>query len=148
MSSNYYADRERVKEEDLRNSNLRREKMKQAHMRRQALERRARQEREKLLSLHLIISSDELFKAISDIDHKTTSTSKKKQEKISLLKSQINIWKKVLKRKITIPFTHSRSQRPVDVIVQELADYIDTSELPSIVTSIASEPTSLIGKHV
>jgi hypothetical protein len=87
-------------------------------------------------------------KAVSDRDHKTTSTSKKKQEKISLLKNQINIWKKVLKRKITIPFTHSRSKRPVDVIVQELAAYIDTSELPSIVTSIAREPTSLIGKHV
>ena len=136
------------KEEDLRNSNQRRDKMKQAHMRRQALERRARQEREKLLSLHLITSSDELFKAVSDIDHMTTSTSKKKQEKLSLLRSQINIWKKVLKRKIIIPFTHSRSQRPVDVIVQELADYIDTSDLPLIVASTASEPTSLIGKRV
>jgi len=69
--------------------------MKQAHMRRQALERRARQE--KLLSLHLITSSSELFKAVSDIDHMMTSTSKKKHEKLSLLRSQINIWKKVLK---------------------------------------------------
>jgi len=91
---------------------------------------RARQERERLLSLHLITSSDELFKAVSDIDHMMTSTSKKKHEKLSLLRSQINIWKKVLKRKIIIPFTYSRSQRPVDVIVQELADYIDTSDLP------------------
>ena len=136
------------KEEDLRNSNQRREKMKQAHTRRQALERRAQQEREKLLSLHLITTSNELFKAVSDIDHMTTSTSKKKQEKLSLLRSQINIWKKVLKKKIAIPFTHSRSQRPVDVIVQELADYIDASNLPPIVTFIVSEPTSLIGKPV
>ena len=54
----------------------------------------------------------------------------------------------MLKRKIAIPFTHSRSQRPVDVIVQELAEYIDASDLPPIVTSLESEPTSLIGKHV
>ena len=136
------------KEEDLRNSNRRREKLKQAHIRRQALERRAQQEREKLLSLHLITTSDELFKAVSDIDQLTTSTSKKKQEKLLLLRNQINIWKKVLKRKIAIPFTHSRSQRPVDVIVQELAEYIDANDLPPIVTSLVSEPTSLIGKQV
>ena len=42
---------------------------------------RARQEREKLLSLHLITSSNEFFKAVSDIDHMTTSTSKKKHVK-------------------------------------------------------------------
>jgi len=34
------------------------------------------------------------------------------------------------------------------VIVQELADYIDTSDLPLIVASTANEPTSLIGKRV
>ena len=107
-------------EEDLRNSNHKREKLKQAYIRRQAFERRAQQEREKLLSLHLITTSDELFKAVSDIDQLITSTSKKKQEKLLLLRNQINIWKKVLKRKIAIPFTCSRSQRPVDVIVQEL----------------------------
>ena len=133
------------KQEDLKNSNQRREKMKQAHVRRQALKKRAQQEREKLLSLHLITSSNELLKAVSDIEHKTISTAKKKQEKLSLLRSQINIWKKVLNRKIT---THSRSQRPVDVIVQELSDYIDASDLPPIVTSISREPTSLIGKRV
>ena len=49
---------------------------------------------------------------------------------------------------VAIPFTRSRSQRPVDVIVQELAKYIDECDLPPIVTSLASEPTSLIGKHV
>ena len=136
------------KEEDLKNSNQRREKMKQAHIRRQALKKRAQQEREKLLSLHLITSSNELLKAVSDIEHKTISTAKKKQEKLSLLRSQINIWKKVLDRKITITFTHSRSQRPVDVIVQELADYIDASDLPPTVTSISREPTSIIGKCV
>lgn len=136
------------KEEDLRNSNQRREKLRQAHVRKQALERRAQQEREKLLSLHLITTSDELFKAVSDIDQLTTSTSKKKQEKLSLLRNQINIWKKVLKRKIAIPFTQSRCQRPVDVIVKELAEYIDTSDLPPIVTSLASEPTNVIGKRV
>jgi len=43
---------------------------------------------------------------------------------------------------------HSRSQHPVDVIVQELADYIDTSDLPLIVASTANKPTSLIGKRV
>jgi len=62
----------------------------------------------------------------------TTSTYKKKHEKLSLLRSQINIWKKVLKRKIIIPFTHSRSQHPLDAIV----------------ASTANEPTSLIGKRV
>ena len=137
-----------TKEEELKSSIKRREKMKDAHLRRQAMEKRARREKEKLLFLHLITSSDELLKAVRDIDHKTTSTAKKKQEKLSLLRSQISIWKKVLNRKINIPLTHSRSQRPVDVIVQELADFIDTSDLPPIVTSIARGPTSLIGKCV
>lgn len=137
-----------IKEEDLRISTQRREKLKQAHTRRQALERRAQQEREELLSLHLITTSDELIRAIGDIDKLTTSTSKKKQEKVLLLKKQIKLWKKVLKRKISIPFTHSRSQRPVEIIVQELAEYIDSSDLPPIVKSLAEEPTDFIGKRV
>ena len=33
-------------------------------------------------------------------------------------------------------------------LYNELADYIDTSDLPLIVASIANEPTSLIGKRV
>ena len=51
------------------------------------------------------------------------------------MKKQIKLWKKVLKRKISIPFTHSRSQRPVEIIVQELAEYIDSSDLPPILLS-------------
>ncbi len=133
---------------DERNRDQRREKIKKAHMRRQAFQLRSQKEREKLLQLHLITSRDELLKAVSDIDHMTSSYPKKKRDKLSLLRSQLNIWKKILKRNINIPFTYSRAQRPLDVIVQELGDYIEESDLPPFVSSIVSNPTSIIGKNV
>ncbi len=133
---------------DKRNCEQRREKIKKAHMRRQALQLRSQKEREKLLQLHLITSRDELLKAISDIDHMTSSYPKKKKDKLSLLRSQLNIWKKILKRNINISFTYCRAQRPLDLIVQELGDYIEDSDLPPFVLSIVSNPTSIIGKNL
>jgi len=122
--------------------------MQRAHLRRQALEQRAQREREKLLQLHLITSREELLKAIHDIETaEKTSNAKKKQEKLSLLRGQVNIWKKILKRNIKIAFSHSRRQRPVDIIVQELGDYIERN-LPPSVSSLVSEPRSVIGKGV
>ena len=65
------------------------------------------------MQLHLITSREELLKAIHDIETaEKTSNAKKKQEKLSLLRVQVNIWKKVLKRNIKITFSHYRRQRP------------------------------------
>lgn len=133
------------KQEDEKNSVLRREEMKHTHLRRQALLQRAQREKEKLLQLHLITSRQELLAAIDEIDH---VAGKSNAKKLLLLRGQVNIWKKVLKRNINIPFSHSRRQRPVDVIIQELGDYIESINLPPSVKSITSEPESLIGKHV
>ena len=105
-------------------------------------------EREKLLQLHLITSKDDLYEAVLAIDHSTVSDSKKKKEKLTLVRNQINIGKKVLKKNINIPFSHCRSQRPVDAIIQELGDYIYRAELPSFVSSVARDPACLIGKRV
>ena len=72
----------RESKEDQRNSDQRREKLKKARVRRQAFQLRSQKERDKLLQLHLITSRDELHKAVRDIDHMTTSYSKKKKEKL------------------------------------------------------------------
>jgi len=89
-----------------------------------------------------------LLKAIHDIETaERTSNAKKKQEKLSLLRGEVNIWRKVLKRNIKFAFSHSRRQRPVDIIVQELGDYIERN-LPPSVSSLVSEPRSVIGKGV
>lgn len=88
-----------------------------------------------------------MLKAIHDVETaEKTSNAKKKQELLSLLRGQVNIWKKVLKRNIKITFSYSRRQRPVD-IVQELGDNIE-SNLPPSVSSLVSEPCSVIGKGV
>ena len=72
--------------EDLRNSNRRRGK----HLR-GGLNKR---ERNFYPYTYIITTSDELFKAVSDIDQLITSTSKKKQEKLLLLRNQITFGRK------------------------------------------------------
>ena len=64
----------------------------------EALLQRAQVEKDKLLEEHLI-TSEELHQSISDIDKEQISISKKKKKKITLLKTQMNIRKKLLKKK-------------------------------------------------
>ena len=80
--------------------------MKQAHSRHEALKKKTTLERAKLSKLHLITSSEELQKLLSEIDTSNNTTSKKKAQKLSVLRTQINIRRKVLGQDIHIPFSH------------------------------------------
>ena len=79
-------------------------KLLEQKQRKDALKRRAQEEVNKLGKLHLITSVTELQEALASIDESESSAAKKRNEKISLLKDQINIRKKVYKENIKIPF--------------------------------------------
>uniref|UniRef100_A0A1X7TAG3 Uncharacterized protein n=1 Tax=Amphimedon queenslandica TaxID=400682 RepID=A0A1X7TAG3_AMPQE len=132
------------KEDDIRRGEKRRERILQAHSKRRALEERSQKEKDKLSELHLITTTEELSEIIQEIDKKDISESKKISEKLKLLRTQINIRKKVLKQVVHIAFTQSRKQRPIHQIIQELSDFI----LASKCDKIPSNPSSLIGKVI
>ena len=99
--------------------------MKQAHLRHEAFKKKATLEKDKLSKLHLITSSEELHQLLNEIDISSNTTSKKKSQKLSLLRTQINIRKKVLSQNIYITFSHLQKQRPLNTVIQELSDYLD-----------------------
>ena len=103
----------------------RQEKMKQAHFRHEALKKKAILERDELSKLHLITSSEELQELLTEIDISNNTISKKKAQKLSLLRTQINIRRKVLGQNIHITFSHLRKQRPLNTVIQELSFYLE-----------------------
>jgi hypothetical protein len=90
----------------------------------------------------LITSAEELHQATSDIDDEAISLSKKKAKKISLLRT---LRKKLLKQKIQITFSHSRKQRPINEVIEELSEYITANSIPS---AYISNPFLLVGKAI
>ena len=86
-------------------------KLLEQKQRKDALKRRAQEEVNKLGTLHLITSVTELQEALASIDESELSAAKKRNEKISLLKDQINIRKKVYKENIKIPFSQRGKKR-------------------------------------
>ena len=131
------------KEEEERQAIQRRNNMEQAYRRREALRKKAREEKEQLLQKHLISSRQELFSAIAEIENESVSTSKKKAKKISLIKTQIQIRKTILKQDIRIVFSRLRRQRPLTDILEELANFIDKNSPYSDVL-----PEALVGKKI
>lgn len=119
--------------------------MLQAHSRREALKKKAHDEKERLLQNHLISSTQELSKAIEDIESESISTSKKKTKILSLIKTQIQIRKKVLNQDIHIVFSCSRKQRPVSDILKELTDFIDRN---SPFSAVLCSPETLVGQRI
>lgn len=65
--------------------------------------------------------------------------------KLKLLRTQVNIRKKILKQEVPVTFTHSRKQRPVNRIIDELAEFIANNSSPA---SVLRSPASLIGKPI
>lgn len=65
----------------------------QSHTHKEALKQKQLAEREELYQHHLIASSEELHGAIAEIEATNTTASKKRSEKLHLLKTQINIRK-------------------------------------------------------
>ena len=131
---------------DQKRAEQRRDKLIQVHTQRQALLQRAQVEKDKLLEEHLITS--ELHQSISDIDKEQISISKKKKKKITLLKTQVNIRKKLLKEKIQITFSQSRKQLPINDLVKELAEHIAANSLPPEYSALISNPFLLVGKSI
>jgi len=82
------------------------------------------------------------------IDNEMIGTSKKNREKISLLKTQIQIRRKILCQRTSIVFTTNRKQRPITDIVKELSDLIDASTLPTECATYIKDPTTLVGKQI
>lgn len=87
---------------------------------------------------------------LDEIDSKSISASKRRQEKLKLLRTQVNKGKKVLKQKINIPFTKGRKQRPLSEIVNDLKKFIaENSNLdPSSSTPPSTDPFFLVGKRI
>ena len=82
------------KNEEEERGKQRRQNMLQAHLRREALKQKAQQERDELSQKHLITTSQELQEMLCSIESENVSATKKKDRKVSLLKTQIKIRKK------------------------------------------------------
>ena len=136
---------ESSKEEAKQRAERRRQNLTQAHTRREAQKEKRLAEREELVQHHLIASSEELLEALSQIDAADLSEGKKRSEKVRLLKTQINIRKKVLNQNIRIVFSRSRQQRPINEIIHELSDFIKEN---TPFTEILQNPESIIGSRV
>ena len=100
------------------------------------------------MQAHLITSSSELIEELQAIDKESLSTTKKKNKKLEILKTQVRIRKKVLGQNVFIILISNCKQQPLDDIVQELCDYIDSNLLPEHCESFIRNPISLIGQRV
>ncbi len=129
------------KDEEKQIREKRREHLIQAHEKRLTLQKRAQQKKDKLSQFHLITTPQELYEALEKIDMEKLSAAKTVSQKLGLLRTQVNIRKKVLKQDIRIVFTRSRKQRPV---IEELSDFIGANQCEAIPTS----PSSLIGRSI
>ena len=84
------------KEAEAQRSKQRREKLIDQNRHREASQAALKREKERLSSLHLITSMDELKKKLSEIDNEANS----KKKKLSLIREQINIRRKLLNQKV------------------------------------------------
>ena len=129
--------------------------MEQSYQRRTAMREKAAKEKEFLSHQHLIKTTSELKESLKEIDvHTNTTASKRIKEKYALLRTQINIRKKVLKQNIKIPFSHHGKKKSLADIIQSLTDFIKKyPQLPEDNCSVKqqieiSDPFSLIGKNI
>ncbi len=141
---------EEYKEDDKKRSEKRQETMKQSYRKRQAFKAKELRQKEVLSQQHLIATVNELLEVLEEIDSESISPSRKKAKKIELLRTQINIRKKVLKQNINIVFSKARKQRPLADIVNDLKEFIadNPNHDPSLPTLPSSDPFSLVGKEI
>ena len=139
VKNDYREEREHIKVQ-------RSKKILEQKQRRDALKRRAQEEVNKLGKLHIITSVTELREALASIDESELSAAKKRDKKMSLLKDQINIRKKVYKKNIRIPFSQHGKKQPVATIASELMEFMASSQ-PSIEHG-ELDPVTLVGKSI
>ena len=70
----------------------------------------------------------------------------KKAKKLTILKVQINLRKKVLKQNVRIPLSHARKQRSVSEIWRDLERFIDNN--PFKHKDYIQDPSTLVGKQI
>ena len=138
--------RQESKNEEEQREKERRQNMIHAHNRREALKEKAQQERDELSQLNLVTTSEELHQAIADIDNSSISAAKKTAQKRTLVRTQINIRRKVLGQNIRITFSHLRKQRPISEIVKELSQYINQNSLEC--SDLIQDPGALVGRRI
>ena len=140
------------KEEETKRKKERQGKMIREKQHMEALKQKATKEKEKLSKLHLITSPDELRRTLSEVDDEDISASKKTRKRLTIIREQINIRKKLHNQKIDIPFSHHRKQRPLRDIIQDLCYFIAKTMTPSTTAGIQNEsvvdPASLIGRRI
>ena len=131
----------------------RKEKMIKNHQCQEEIKRKMKIEQNKLSQIHLITSSKEL-QAVTVIESREITATKKKREMRLLLSNQIKIRKKLLKQDIDINFSNSRRERPLSEVILELSCYIDehVDDLPQFLSDpyilIVGSATSLKQKKV
>jgi len=91
--------------------------------RREASQKRAAIEVRKLEKIQLINSCEDL--ALAEIENSTLTKAKKREAKMSLLKNQIKLRKKVYKQDIRIPFSQQHKKRTIAEIASDLMEVID-----------------------
>ena len=71
-------------------------------------------------------------------------------KKREVLKTQVQIRKKVLTQNVPITFTVNRRQRPLEDLAKELSDFIKETDLglPPRYAAIIKKPTKLIGQNI
>jgi hypothetical protein len=128
----------------------RQESMKQSHERRKALKAKAQKEKETLSQEHLIETVTELCEAMNEIDSESIPPFKIKQKKLKVLRTQVNIRKKVLKQNVNITFSKARKQRPLPDIINDLKKFIakNPAHDPSPATPMPTSPFSIVGKEI
>lgn len=72
-----------------------------------------------LLELHLIATTAELEEVLQEIDKTKISQSKKDSKKLSIIKSQVNIRKRVLGQQIKIRYTLTRRKHLISDIIAD-----------------------------
>ena len=96
--------------------------------------------------MHLVTSSEELHEGLANIDRQNATASQKRALKLSFMRTQVSIRKKVLGQTIRIVFSKSGRQRPLTEIISELADYIDVNPFENAI--FIKNPSSLVGKRI
>ena len=134
------------KEEEKEQCSKRREHMLKEKQKRDALHERLKKEKDKLSKIHLITSPNELTEALVAIDKENISKSKKRQEKLALIKTQIKIRKKILDQKIHIVFSHCHKQCPAHEIAKDLSALIAKDDCPII--KYVQNPSLLVGCRI
>ncbi len=95
--------------------------------------------------IRLISSPHELLDTIGQIEASNSTAAKRKSATIQLIKTQINIRKKVLNQNIRIVLSHARRQRPLRDVIEELCIFI-SQNTPFF--DILQNPKGIVGSQI